>query len=112
MLARINRLSKTNDIVRVFKRGRFFKDSFLILKFFKNQLPVSRFAFVVSTKISKKASERNKIKRRLREAIRVNLKDIKPGFDAVLRPDTAIMKEKYGRIKEIVLKLLEKSKIL
>jgi len=43
----------------------------------------SHFGFIISTKISKKAVVRNKIKRIMSEAIRINLDKLKNGFDVL-----------------------------
>ncbi len=74
MLPEINRLQKEKDIERVFKKGRGFKEDFLVLKTLKNDSNKIRFGFVISQKVSKKANVRNKIKRRLSELVRSKLK--------------------------------------
>ena len=43
----------------------------------------SHFGFIISTKISKKAVVRNRIKRIMSETIRLNLPKLKKGFDIV-----------------------------
>lgn len=83
MLPSKNRLNKTKDIERVFKKGETHREGFLFLKLAENGLTLSRFAFVVGQKVSKKAVLRNKIKRRMREAVKKQLPNIKPGFDGV-----------------------------
>ena len=55
MLSIKNRLKKKKDFAQVFKKGKNFKDDALSLKFAKNNLAASRFAFIVSLKVSKKA---------------------------------------------------------
>lgn len=50
----------------------------------KNGLSVSRFAVVVGTKVSKKAVDRNRIRRQYREILRLMMNDVKPGFDVLL----------------------------
>lgn len=67
----------------MFKNGKTVNGSFLFIKFKKNNLEMSRFGFIVGLKISKKAVERNKIKRLLSEVIRVNLKQIKNNYDII-----------------------------
>ncbi len=84
MLPKENRLTKNKDFEEIFKKGKGFRENFLFLKILKNKLKVSRFGFVVSNKISKKATVRNKIKRRLREITKKRLLKIGKGFDAVL----------------------------
>lgn len=113
MLPQKHRLKTFRDFKNLFTVGRFVKDGFISLKFSKNRLGVSRFAFIVSNKVSKNAVRRNKIKRRLREIIRVNLlTNIKQGFDIALIANPSIVNEDYNRLKEAVEKLLIKSKLL
>ena len=69
MLPKTNRLTKKKDFENVFKKGKGIKGDFLILRFVGNKTKTCRFGIVVSKKISKKATVRNKIKRRIRAAI-------------------------------------------
>lgn len=67
MLAKKNRLSKASDFQRVLKSGRKVWGRFFTLKYLSAEAEgESRFGFIVTTKISKKATVRNRIKRRLR----------------------------------------------
>ena len=86
MLPKQNRLKLKKDFERIFKQGKGYKQNFLFLKVLENGLKETRFGFIVSKKISKKAVIRNKLKRRLREVIRDKLKEekIRPGIDVVL----------------------------
>ena len=49
----------------------------------------TRFAVVVSTKVGKRATVRNVIKRRVREALREIIDSAPPGFDVVIQARTA-----------------------
>jgi len=82
MLSKINRIKKKKDFEVIFKNGKSFKNSLFILKVAKNNLKISRFGFVVSLKVSKKATVRNKIRRRMSEAARAE--NMKQGLDLVL----------------------------
>ena len=62
MLSQQNQLKKKKDFEKVFKKGKGFKEDFLVLIFKKNNLNQSRFGFIVSKNFSKKANLRNKIK--------------------------------------------------
>lgn len=78
MLAREQRLAKRSDILRVYRYGRSTKQGQLALRVFwvkdpaliEGRTATVRFAVVVPNKLSKKATVRNKIKRRIREALR------------------------------------------
>lgn len=77
MLKRKNRLPKE---VRV-KGGNRFSSKFFLIVTIRNGEGFSRFGFVVSKKIDKRASFRNRIKRQLRFCIEKNLDKITEGVD-------------------------------
>lgn len=112
MLAKKHRLSKTKDIVRVLKQGIFAREKFLTVRVAPNQLSVSRFAFIVSGKISKKSTTRNRIKRWLRESVRKSMKHVKTGFDVVARPHPEITEKQYREVEEAVGRILKKVNVL
>lgn len=111
MLPRVNRLKKKKDFERVFKRGTGFKEDFLFIKIIPNHLKVSRFGFIVGEKVSKKATLRNKVKRRLREIVRVRLSKIKTGFDLALVVEPGLENKKFQEIENLIDKLFKKAKI-
>lgn len=81
MFRKENRLNKQRDFDRLFKEGRSSFDKTLGVKAASNQLDRNRFGVIVSNKVSKKAVERNKIKRRIREIIKQHATEIKEGVD-------------------------------
>lgn len=84
MLARDFRLRHEKDIARTLKSKAGAFDAVCGVKIVKNNLTTSRFAVVVGTKVSKKAVDRNRIRRQYREIVRSMMKEIKPGFDVIL----------------------------
>ncbi|OGZ63022.1 MAG: ribonuclease P protein component [Candidatus Staskawiczbacteria bacterium RIFCSPLOWO2_01_FULL_37_25b] len=112
MLSEIQKINKKKDFDEIFKKGKIFKGGFLILKIIKNNSGKSRFAFIVSQKVSKKAVIRNKIRRRLAQIIRLNLQNIKVGADIVLIALPGIEKENFLNIQKILNNLLAKAKII
>ena len=109
MLKKEFRLRKQKGFENVFNKGFYFSNNFLSLKTVKNDLPVSRFGFIVSKKISKKAVERNRVKRLLRESVRLMQNDIRTGFDMVFISKAGISGKKFKEINLAVEKLLKKS---
>jgi ribonuclease P protein component len=107
-----NRLRKKKDIERVFGGGKRFKEGLLILKINKNTLSQTRFGFIVSQKVSKKAVLRNKIKRRLREIVREKGKFFKKGLDILLIACPGLEKKDFWEIDETLDKLFKKAKCL
>jgi ribonuclease P protein component len=112
MLPKTNRLQKKKDIENVLKKGKSLKEDFLILKTIKNNLKVSRFGFIISKKVSKKANIRNKIKRRLSELVRLKMKTIKKGIDCLLITVPGLETKDFWEIEEIVNNLFKKSGIV
>jgi len=84
MLPSVLRLKKKKDFERVFNLGHTSSGDFFILKQVSNSLSFTRFGFIVSTKVSSKATDRNKLRRQISEIIRLNLEKIKTGFDVVI----------------------------
>ncbi len=72
----------------------------------------SRFAFIVSTKISKKAVERNRVKRKLRETVRQLLDRIDSGFDVLFLAKKNLLEKTDKEIKEETEKLFKEAGII
>ena len=112
MLPKENRLKKNNDFQRVFKQGKYLKGNFINLKFIENNLPQSRFVFIIGLKISKKTVIRNKIRRRCFEVIKSTFNQIKEGFDLVFLPTPEAVEKDYSETEKEINSLLKKAKLL
>ena len=111
-LPKINRIKKKKDFEIIFKKGTGFQNSLLVLKIIKNNFGGSRFGFIVSQKVSKKATIRNKVRRRLAEIIKAEFKNIKDGLDIVFISLPGIEKKEFSDIKDALQKLLIKAGII
>ncbi len=109
MLPSVNSIKKEQDFRAVFRKAKSFRNNLFVFKTAKNGLDESRFGFVVSQKVSKKATTRNKIKRRLSEAIWAEMKTIKKGADSVLIALPGIEKKDFLEIKQTVEDALSKA---
>ena len=112
MLSRKYKLKKDSDFKKVFKQGKYYQEDFIRIRVIKNDLEVNRFGFIIGLKISKKATQRNKIKRKLEEIIRLNLKQIKLGFDIVVLVSPEIIEKNYQEIEKTLINLFKKAKLL
>jgi|SRR5687768_14466787 len=83
MLSKPYRLTAEKDFARIFAKGRAFQGRGLTVKAVRNGLEGTRVGFVVSTKVSKRAVLRNKIKRRMREIVRKREVKLLAGVDIV-----------------------------
>ncbi len=65
------------------RRGRRVSSEGVQLVFIQGALPVSRFAVIVPTTVDKRTVVRNRLRRLVRESVRLALPDVKPGWDGV-----------------------------
>ena len=112
MLKKQFRIRKQKDFENVFSKGRYVSEKFLTLKVVGNDLAYSRFGFIISNKVSKKAVERNRSKRLLRESIRLMQSRIKPKVDFVFIAKKEIIGKDFSEVNDCVEKLLKKSGLL
>ncbi|PIV45352.1 MAG: ribonuclease P protein component [Candidatus Nealsonbacteria bacterium CG02_land_8_20_14_3_00_37_10] len=111
MLSKNHRIRKKKDIEKIFKEGKNFRENSLVLKTVKNDLNAYRFGFIVSQKISKKANIRNKIKRRLREIVRLRMKSPEANTDNLFIALPGLEKKEFKQLEETIEKLFKKAKI-
>ncbi|MDP2630005.1 MAG: ribonuclease P protein component [Candidatus Uhrbacteria bacterium] len=88
MLAREQRLSEKRDFQALFSRGMYLSTPLYTLRWRRNFGACSRFGFVVANTISKKATQRNTIRRRFRECVRRNIEAFPYSADVavIVRP--------------------------
>ncbi len=97
MLPSKNRLKKKINFARIEIDGKLIQSSsFGVGVFNRKDSEPSRFGFIISTKISKRAVVRNKIKRIMSEVIRKNIESFKKGYDVVflIKPSVAKTEKK------------------
>lgn len=104
MLKHENRLNNEKLIRALMNKGERYSSPFFLCKYFKKEEGVARFAIVVSKKVSKKAVERNRIKRRLSEAFRLNIDSFSPidgvvfGSGRVLEADFSVIEKEISKL--------------
>lgn len=111
MLPRQHRLPLSSENSRLQQTGRRFQSSLLTLLVANrddNSEP-TRFAVVVSKKLDKRATRRNRTKRLLREALRMLLPQFLPGYDVVMYAKKIFWEEKVSDIWSEVEKLLKRA---
>ncbi len=84
MLALKYRLKKQRDIDKVFASKKVIFGRNIIINFTENNLPYSRFTFVISKKVAKRAVDRNYFKRILRHIAHLHIINEIKGFDFVV----------------------------
>lgn len=104
-----NKFKERKSFASVLRKGRTIKGKFLILKFVENSLTKNRFGFIVSKKISKKATDRNKVKRIISEIVRIKIKEIKKPIDAVFIARKSIERQRFQEIEKEVIQILKQT---
>ena len=84
MLRASQRLRKSQDFDRLYRRGQFNRSTHMVLRTGQNRLGHSRIGVVISKKVLKLAVSRNRAKRRIVEQIRSFYPQLKPGYDCVV----------------------------
>lgn len=116
-MAKQSRLVKEKDFKRIFKRGRSSYTKIFGIKILANELEFNRYGIVISAKVSKKAVERNRLKRQFRAALKEYDKKLAPGFDLAVIISPAALNQEYKFIKNelekalITLKLFKSAKL-
>ncbi len=102
-------LTKSEQYALVYNKGRSWVSSLLVMRALPNGLSSSRYGFSVSKRVGK-AVTRNRVKRLLREILRIT--PLEPGWDIIFiaRPVTATTK--YAELKKSVESLLSRAQLL
>ncbi|MEA3249346.1 MAG: ribonuclease P protein component [Patescibacteria group bacterium] len=112
MIPKKNRLTAKKDFTRVFAKGRLFRSRGISMKIVRNGLQESRFGFVISKKVTKKAVARNKIRRRLRTSVGRRLENIVPGHDVAVLVFREVLDLGFKETDASVERLLMKSGLM
>ena len=107
------RLRENADFQRLRREGRTQVHPLLVLSVLPNELEHSRFGFAVGRRIGK-AVTRNRIKRRMREAVRVRLQkhEIDAGWDLVFIARRPIRDASFDQVDEAIGLVLRRAGLL
>lgn len=112
MLPAEYRLKLERDIKTLMACGKSVFGLLVGMKFRKNALHVSRFAIVAGVKVSKKAVERNRLKRQMRAIVEEVLPGIAPGFDVILFAKKEALGKSFDELRAQILQSLKKARLL
>lgn len=84
VLKRIFRLTDNKDFQTVYRRGRYNATALFSVNVLPNRFGFTKIGVVVNKKVTKKAVERNTVKRQVREIVRAVLPKLKKGQSIVV----------------------------
>ncbi len=102
-------LTESRQYALVYSKGASWVSHVVVMKALPNNLALSRYGFSVSQRVGN-AVTRNKIKRRLREILRVM--PLKAGWDIVFVARQAAASTDYARLKKVIEDLLSRAGLL
>lgn len=108
MLPKENRLKKNSQFTYIYKHGLSKYSKFLSVSYVKTKYQPFKIGFTVSKKIGKSVI-RSKVKRYLREATRLELKNINNGYNYVFIAREGIDQLNLESLRKIVIGLITKA---
>ena len=105
------RLRKNMEFKKVYSGGKSYWNRNLILYVRKNELENSRIGITITKKIGN-AVVRNRIRRRIKEIIRLKLGNIKDGYDLIIIPKKNVQDISYKDLESAMIHIMRISKIL
>ncbi len=95
------RLTRSEDFERLRQTGQSRSHAWLVMNVAANQLPHNRYGIITTKKLGK-AVQRNRIKRQLREVLRLLHSQLRQGYDVVIIARPGIMGQPFHAIQRIV----------
>ena len=104
-------LKKNSDFRRLYAKGKSAATPYLVVYCRKNRLERNRAGYTVSTKLGH-AVVRDRVRRRLREIVRLNAPSVKPGYDLVLVARSRAVEAEYKTLERAYLTACKKLGLL
>ena len=105
----MDRLRKSKDFKKVYNNGKSLATYNLVLYYYSNRTDKNRVGFSISKKIGN-AVVRNKIKRRLREIIRIK-ENLKKGYDIIIIARKPVIRLDYKGMERDIDKLFKRANL-
>ena len=103
MLSRALRLTDNKDFQTVYRRGRYNATAFLSVNVLPNKFGVTKVGVVASKKAAKKAHDRNAVKRKVREIVRLAHPKLKSGLSIVISIKAPALAQDYKTLDKDLL---------
>jgi len=104
-LPRVARIARRSEYDAVYREGRRRSSREFTIFLRPNGLDICRFGWSIKKELGT-AVRRNRIRRRLREIVRLHRQGIEPGWDIVIHPRSSAATANFSALTEELLKLL------
>lgn len=108
MIPRAARLVRRGEYDAVYREGRRRSSREFTIFIRPNGLDISRFGWSIKKALGS-AVRRNRIRRRLREILRLHLREIEPGWDIVIHPRSSAGTADFALVAGELVKLLPRA---
>ena len=102
------RLTASRSFDYLYRHGAVYKNAFLVLYVAKSKFPLPKVGFSVGKKVGGSV-QRNRTKRRLREAFRSELERVAKGYNYVVVARSGSAERTYDELKDAVISLLRQA---
>jgi ribonuclease P protein component len=106
------RIKKREDFVGLQEKGSKVSAKNLLLIYLPSAKPSSRFGVVVTRKLDTRATVRNRIRRKIREVLRLNRCKLQSSFDILVIARRGIADCSYQEIEKQILDSLRRAKCI
>ncbi len=106
------RIKKREDFVRLQEGGNKASARNLLLIYLPSSLSESRFGIVVTRRLDQRAVVRNRVRRKIREVLRLNRSRLKGSFDILIIARRGIESCTFQEIEKQILDLMRREKCL
>jgi len=97
---------RRGDFDSVYRAGKRRSSSHFTVFFRPNDLPQTRFGFSIKKALGN-AVVRNRMRRRIREAVRGHRQEIPAGWDIVIHPKSSVARAEFSALTADLLRLLQ-----
>ena len=110
-MKRALRLRRPADFTSVRRRGRQYRSPLLRLGVRENALTHNRYGIVTGRRLGI-AAQRNRIKRRLRALLMELHGELRQGYDIVLLPRRAVLRQPFDQLRRIMRMLFQQAQLI
>ena len=105
MLKKINRIGSRKEFLEIKNKGKLIGSPAFGILILEKDDEEKKIGFIISKKVSKRAVDRNKIKRRIAEVVKKNLEKFEPGTRIIFLAKKETLNKKVEEIENEIKKL-------